>query len=374
MNIKLTNVVFVVGQLVQGGLERQLLYLIHQLRKEKVSVVCVVWNYNEDDSYLKEYRTLLGEGLIALPKKASSSRKILQLRNCLKRYRPQVAISFTAFVNFPTWLATLGLSSIAVGSLRNSAAVYLEKGGVKAFINLLLPLRTLVNSQKAIDEIDKIPFLSKFVKNAFIPNVLDVDFINSRVDINTEFQTISVGNAWPQKRLDRLIEVLAELKKSDKIISHLHIGAGPDLTTLQATASNLGLEENLTFLGSRKDVYSLLKQSSIFLHFAAYEGSPNVIMEAMAAGLPVITSDCGDVRRYVKNEKNGFIIEPFSTNAFAEKIVLLQENEAQRAVMAKQSLELIRASDWSNLSQYFLECLRELGLSYYYPNKTNAKT
>lgn len=343
-------------------------YLIRQLQDRGVVVSCVVWNFREGDPYVSAYRAELEARLIALPNGAGISQKIRQVRGVLLQQQPQLVVSFTAFVNFPTWLASLGLDCVALGSLRTSAAFYLAKGGVKARLNLLFPTRILVNSQKAMKEIAGFSLHKHFTKAAFLPNVLDIDQISKHFSSGTEFQSISVGNARPAKRLDRLIEVMTLLKERGQLnFRHLHVGAGSDLASLRATALKAGLEENVCFLGSREDVYRLLGQSSLFLHFSEYEGSPNVIMEAMAAGLPVITTDCGDARRYVKDGENGFLIENYSVEFFAEKIARLHENQAQRSTMAQQSLEMIRASDWAMLPQYFLESLKQLNLNYNYP-------
>lgn len=374
-NLKLNNIVFVVGQLTKGGLERQLLYLTRQLKAYGVELYCVVWNFREEDPYVVAYRAELGERLIALPGGTGTGQKIRQLRGILRKHQPRLVVSFTAFVNFPTWLASLGLPCVALGSLRTSAAFYLARGGVKARLNLLFPQRILVNSHKAIEELRSFPLLSRFTRVAFFPNVLDLDTIQEQVSSAAEFQSISVGNARPAKRLDRLIEVMTWLKQKGRLhFRHLHVGAGPDLPSLKVAAAKAGLQENLYFLGSREDVYSLLRQSTVFLHFSEYEGSPNVIMEAMAAGLPVITTDCGDAGHYVLDGENGFLIESFSVESFAGKVALLLENEAQRAGMVRHSLEMIRASDWSRLPQYFLESLRKMGLNYCYPKGTDAKT
>lgn len=371
--IVLRSVVFVVGQLGNGGLERQLLYLIRQLRYHQVEVGCVVWNFNVNDHYVTAYRTELNEKLMTFPTGQRNWLKIQLLRRVLTMNTPQLVVSSSAFLNFPTWMVTHGLPCVALGSLRTSAEFYLHSGGIKARLNILFPSLILVNSHRAIKEFRHFPLLARFTNLAFLPNVIDIDKIHKKVITATEFQSISVGNARPAKRLDRLIEVMALLKERGQLnFFHFHIGAGPDLPNLRAAAAKAGLENNLHFLGPRDDVFTQLRKSSLFLHFSEHEGSPNVIMEAMAAGLPIVTTDCGDAGRYVKNGVNGYLIERFSTDLFASKIMILKQNEAERLAMSLRSLELIRKYDWSMLPQYFLEGLRQLNLNCRFPKEVQS--
>ena len=74
------------------------------------------------------------------------------------------------------------------------------------------------------------------------------------------------------------------------------IGDGPELANLQAFAQQRGLsEENLLFLGRRDDVPAILRRAQIFMLTSDHEGFPNVLLEAMAARLPVITTPAGDL-------------------------------------------------------------------------------
>lgn len=358
--------IFVVGQLGNGGLEKQLFHLLQQIKRQEGEVVCLVWNYREDDHYAPKYKDLLGESLIGLNSNDSSWRKVTRLRAVIKRQRFDYCISFAAFVNVPVYVASWGLPITAVGSLRTSARYYLKRGGFKAYMNLLLPPKILINSHQAMHELKESRLHRKVVRMAYLPNVLDLSEFDLKGKSQKTYQSISVGNVWPAKRLDRMLEIFKRLKDQGEHINHIHVGGGSDLEKIKTQARGLGLDQEIKFLGPRNDVIDLLTQSAIFLHFSDYEGSPNVIMEAMAAGLPVITTNCGDAAQYVTHGENGYMIDSFKVGPFVEYFIQLKSNEKLRANMSTKGREIIRASDISNLPAIFQRSLEALDLAVDY--------
>jgi len=360
-----------VGQLTKGGLEQQLLYLIRQLQGKGVTVVCMVWNYVESDPNVKVYQKLLGKSLVGFDSSSSALLKIRQARTIIHQSKPQIVFSFTAFTNFPTTIAAFGLGCKVIGSLRSSAYFYLKKGGIKAFINLLLPGRYLVNSNRAVTEAKKYFLLSTFSRFVYFPNVLDIGLFNNISNTNGErLFSISVGNAKVEKKLDRLIEVFTVLRENGFLhgIRHYHVGDGALLEDLKTKVNESGLNEYIYFLGRSQDVPDLLSQASLFMHFSDYEGSPNVVMEAMAAGLPVISTDCGDTNRYIRSKVNGYLIKPYSASLFAERVQLVIKDTDLRLKMSKNSKTLIEDSDFNKLPNNLLNSLTELGYQFSLPN------
>jgi glycosyltransferase involved in cell wall biosynthesis len=101
----------------------------------------------------------------------------------------------------------------------------------------------------------------------------------------------------------RLIASRPELPFTVKIA-----GEGREGGNLQRLIQQLDLEQRVTLLGRRLDIPGLLSQSDIFVMASDSEGTPNAVMEAMAAGLPVVATDVGDVPRLVADGINGFVV------------------------------------------------------------------
>jgi glycosyltransferase involved in cell wall biosynthesis len=103
----------------------------------------------------------------------------------------------------------------------------------------------------------------------------------------------------------------------------LFAGEGNELVTCQAIARNLGIAENVHFLGDRNDISNLLAQSQIFVLLSRYEGLPISVLEAMRAGLPVIASRVGGIPEQVDNGATGFLIDPGDVSAVASALSTL---------------------------------------------------
>lgn len=361
-NSNINKIIFVVGQLGNGGLEKQLCYLIRYLKQIDFQIQCVVWNVEKDNFYLPIFAELLNNDLICLKEK-SSFKKIFELRTIANRFDPKLVISFSSFINFPVFCSSVFRNFIAVGSLRTSAQIYLKNNGIKAYLNLFFPKHILVNSKNAINELNDFKIVKSRNVISFIENVIDIEYIQ-KAPINKEYSnySISVGNIRKAKRLDRMIDVFLEIKKEDVYFLHLHVGGGKDFDLIQERIKKENLESNIILLGQRSDVYSLLKGANVFLHFSEFEGSPNVVMEAMASGLPVISSECGDAKEFIRNEENGFVINPFDIEEFCLRYKEINTNQGLRDLMVKNNLNKIQKNDILYISNIFFESLKNLNI------------
>lgn len=128
--------------------------------------------------------------------------------------------------------------------------------------------------------------------------------------------------------------VLAALARCHDLDWRLRlIGDGPAMATVRATAEELGLASRVEFLGARNDVAALLSECQLFVLASRWEGFPRSILEAMRAGLPVITSDVGGVREAVLDGATGFVVPPQDDAALATVLRDLLEDAALRSAM-----------------------------------------
>ena len=138
----------------------------------------------------------------------------------------------------------------------------------------------------------------------------------------------------------------------DLIIKYPHIHLllpGKDSLNgkIQNLANNLKLNNNVHFLGFRKDIPKLLKISDIAISSSKQEGLPVNIMEAMFIGLPIIVTNCRGNRDLIKNNVNGFIVEQEDNNNFINKIEELYNNKALRKEFGKNNKK--------DIKKYFLK-------------------
>jgi len=103
--------------------------------------------------------------------------------------------------------------------------------------------------------------------------------------------------------------------------------------SLKALAQELGLEQCVRFLGSRADVPDILRASDVFVLSSDYEGNPLSVLEAMAAGLPVISTAVGGVPELVQDGATGLLVPAGDAHALAEAIVQMGRDPMRRAVI-----------------------------------------
>lgn len=135
-----------------------------------------------------------------------------------------------------------------------------------------------------------------------------------------------VGRLEAQKRVDWLLRltprVLAELDDHDLLI----VGQGPQRAYLEKLAAELGVQWRVHFLGWRNDVPAILAASDALLLSSAWEGMPNVVLEAMACGKPVIATDVEGVKELLGEASEPQIAAQEDTETFVQKILEIARN------------------------------------------------
>ena len=116
---------------------------------------------------------------------------------------------------------------------------------------------------------------------------------------------IHVGRLSPEKNQQLLLRVFSSLLSSFPQSSLTICGDGNQKTTLAELAESLNISNSIDFVGAVNDVPQRLSSHDVFVLSSLTEGLPLVIIEAMAAGLPVVSTDVGGVREIIKNGENG---------------------------------------------------------------------
>lgn len=177
-------------------------------------------------------------------------------------------------------------------------------------------------------------------------------------DIERENIVISVGRLIDTKNFDQLINIFSKIEnKNWKLII---IGGNAlkqnNSVKLQQQINDLNLNEKIFLAGTQKDVESYLLKSKIFAFTSSSEGFPNVIGEAMSAGLPVIAYDCiAGPRDMIDDENNGFLIPLFDQELFVNKLNYLINNEKIITEMGNNARDFIikKFSTKNICEQYF---------------------
>jgi glycosyltransferase involved in cell wall biosynthesis len=216
--------------------------------------------------------------------------------------------------------------------MRNSLKLSQAASGRWTRALVTAPHALVANSQIVVDEIVARGMLVP-ERIWFLPNAIDLDeFDRYRATGASDRPTaIMVGRLIALKRVDTFLRALAKARQRNGALKGVVAGDGPERPALERLAAELGLShEHATFLGARNDVPSLLGGADMLVLASDDEGTPNVLLEAMAARLPVISTPAGDAKRLVEDGVNGYLVPFGDPDAISERMLALAESRAQR--------------------------------------------
>lgn len=183
----------------------------------------------------------------------------------------------------------------------------------------------------AISNQIKESFVQKYKKTKVTPSIIwngiDVNKILFKecYEINSPIKLVNVGNFKEAKNHKDLIPAFANLyAKNPNFELHL-IGTGPLQPNLVALVDSLNINENVIFHGQRSDVQQILKEFDIFILVSLWEGMPISIIEAMSAGLPIVSTNVGGIPDMIDDKIDGILID-VSLKELSEVVTKLSVN------------------------------------------------
>ena len=161
-----------------------------------------------------------------------------------------------------------------------------------------------------------------------------------------EIVIVCVARLVQLKRHDVLIKAFSKINSNQKN-KLLIVGNGPERQQLEALVKTLSLTDNILFLGERNDIPEILNESDIYTLTSDTEGLSCSILEAMAAGLPIVATNVGGNSELVIEGKNGFLIEMGSIEKTAIKLQdLIEANEIRLSFGAESSKIVSNLFNW----------------------------
>jgi len=151
-----------------------------------------------------------------------------------------------------------------------------------------------------------------------------------------------VARLTQQKGLTYLLEALAELRQRFPNLFCVVVGEGELQREQEALAERLGLSGYVNFCGPRRDVPVVLHCLDLFVLPSLFEGLPLSLLEAMAAGTPVVATDVAGNNEAIMNRVNGRLAPPADAQALAQIMADVLEHPEQAEVMARRALETVR--------------------------------
>jgi glycosyltransferase involved in cell wall biosynthesis len=358
-----------------GGADRQILYLARALLAHQYEVRLVSMTPLGEMG-----RQAVAEGLPVISLNMRRGRPdwgaFRRLVSLLQSWQPHVLTSFMYHANL---LGRIAGKWAGVPLLVTSIRSEQNGNGLRDWSMRLtnwMDHSCTTNSQQVADSLRR-RGLIQIRKSRVIPNGVDTVSLSVtterpriRKDLglsDNEFLWLAIGRLLPQKDYPTLLEAF---KRLTKVPTRLAIaGRGPLLADLQLRTQQLGIGARVTFLGVRHDIVALLSAADGFVLSSAWEGMPNVVMEALAAAKPVVAADVGGVPELVKTGESGLLVPPGDANALSQAMQHLMSlpleqrqqmgQSGRQHILANYSLPAM-AARWMALYQ---ELLMEKGLS-----------
>jgi glycosyltransferase involved in cell wall biosynthesis len=337
------RICYLAGTLGQGGAERQLFYAVQALRQSGASVRVLSL---DPGGFWETPINELGVPVTRVGEDGSRLRRVLRILKHLREEPAEILQSQHFYTNAYAAVAALLLNCEGIGALRSNGQFDLtQTGHVGGRINLHLPRILAANSRSSIRYA-----LERGIKSSrlhFLPNVVDTDRFTpadpeavSR-DGSAPIILLAAGRLTREKRFDRFINIVHGLRVSGLNVQGWIVGAtraNEDLRPeLERQAAALGLlPDAVQFLGSVAEMSSIYRRSSICVLTSEHEGTPNVLLESMSVGLPVVATNVGGVPEIVKDGETGFLVPGEDLNAQVTVIARLVRDSDLRARIARQ--------------------------------------
>jgi glycosyltransferase involved in cell wall biosynthesis len=335
----------VIGQLTYGGAESQLYELARGLTAEcDVFVYCLS---EKDAPYGARLRDL-GVAVEVIPARSGLDPvRVVKLARSLRRDRVQVLHAFLFIASAYAYLATrLARGTCLVTSARNCKA---EPNALKRRIMTRAFQRShaiICNSQE----------MARFAIEYYgapadrievVYNGVDTDRFGecrsgatatdpARTETARDVAALTIGTIGrlePQKNLDMFLVAAACVRAEIPTARFRIVGEGSERRRLERRARSLGLADSLTFEGTTSDVPGFLRSLDQFWLTSDWEGTPNVVLEAMAAGVAVLATRVGGTPELLEDRRTGILIDAgAAARLCSESLRLARDREASRSL------------------------------------------
>lgn len=315
----------ITDSLGKGGTEKQLYLLCKHINPKIFKLYILVFNYNRVSSF--DYSSKLNIDhvkLIYLPRICFHPIfKIIFLIISIYKIKPNIVQSWNAHLNgYCGILRYLFPKIFFIGSLRSSLynVGFYHLNKFWKHISLRKVNLILVNSHSTIQEL--IDSGIKRESIVFIPNMFEISSSFYNHNVNYSADTIIrkdtniiigiIANLKPQKNHKLFVTALIEIMKKYNNILALLAGAITDIkyyNELIGIIDNSEFRDKFIILGSVEDGEITMRNIDIFCLTSNWEGFPNVVLEAMALGIPVIATKVGEIPYIIDNGINGLLIE-----------------------------------------------------------------
>jgi glycosyltransferase involved in cell wall biosynthesis len=363
------RICFGITELDQGGAERALVQIVTRLDRARWSphVICLA-----EPGPLVEPLEAAGIEVTCLDATPSKNpfrvwSLVKQFREILKSLQPELLQTFLFHANIVGRFAARTtsvkhvLSGIRVAEKRSKLPLRLDRWTQSRVDRHVCVSQAVADFSMQQGGLDR-------AKIVVIPNGVDVEQFSLAEPCDlTQFGVqrgsrvlLSVGRIDEQKDPLRLLEAFCEIAKQFADVELLYVGHGPLETQLREQIQRSDCSPRVHTIGWQPDIPGIMKSSNALVLASRWEGMPNVVLEAGAAGLPVVTTNVEGVTEIMKSDEFGVLVGIQDTESLIHGIstVLKDSSIADRAI----ALQSVISTDftWNSVVQRYERLFEEL--------------
>ena len=354
------KVLFYIDSMQKGGANRVMANLVNYFSKKEFNVILVNDIALDTDKPEYEVNTLVKR--IILNESGANAvitnlKRIKKLRKIIVQEKPDCVLSFMGPPNVRILLSNINLTSRKVVSVRNDPNREYGKNIIKKLMTnwiFLLADGCVFQTEDA----SKYFFGRIRRKSTIIVNPVNELFFSTFSENRKNI--VTVGRLVPQKNHKLLINAFALISKKYPDEKLIIFGDGSLRSELKEYASDIGLENRVVFPGIISNVNVELSKAKVFVLSSDYEGLPNALMEAMACGTAVVSTDCpsGGPKYLLKESNAGILVSCNNADEMAEAISVMmseEKNKLYRDRAKKKSMDFLPETVFDKWEKFLFE-------------------
>ena len=347
------KVLLVIPSLLQGGGQKFVLDLAQKLDKNKYTVKILIYYDAVADCFQDIIYTLNNNGLeiIRMNKNPGLDFSFFKsVKRFVKEYNPDIIHTHldTLLYLFPTF----NKRQIKLHTVHSIAEK--ESRGLQRLVRKIafrfFKVKPIAISDTVAESIKKC-FKIKVVPVVY--NGVICENYSGEKKQHEGINFIAVGTLYEVKNYGYLIDCFYELIKKYSDVSLTILGDGPLKNNLKNPIDEFGISNKIFLVGAVSDVKNYLLNADVFVSSSLYEGLPLSMLEAMAAGLPIVTNDVGGIHDILKDGYNGYLVPLGEKEKYIEALERLILDSNRRGLFSENAKKLATNYDESNTIELY---------------------
>jgi len=345
------RILHVITGLKTGGAETMLTTFLENNKSEEFEhIVCSVYSGGELENRLKNTGITIIN--LNISNKIFIPLAFIKFSQVVHKIKPDIIQSYLFLDNILARAVGKIFGKKIICGKRNAIAEHSSMVNILDRITLNLADIVVSNFNDGLTELKSWNFDEK--KLVYIPNAKDISKFKillskneAKKKLGYDNKTILIGyiaNFIWYKGHENLVYAMGSIVNYNPACVLLLIGEGKRLNDIKSLVNKLGLEKNVVFLGKRNDIPIILNALDVYVSSSLYEGMPGAIMEAMACGLPCVTTEAGGTKDLIKNYDNGILVPVKSSKQLAISILELIKDENLAKKLGNAAKETISNS------------------------------